>query len=529
MEQILKIQSEQAVQGVAIPGAFVGAKLADFIIPGNSGTYDLGKSYININVGLNNAKNTATGTGQPASATATDTALYNNEIVYIGDTGANTTVVPCSALVRNADMFSANRGMVESIRRVNTLRQLLWNFENDKAEMHDGLDKIGTFEGRRGLKNQTSSMVQIIGSNVNNAGVSDLDKKAQLLTRDFRIPLSDLFGVGSAMWNTDVYGDTRVHLELQPNLLAIQQLGGAEKTTAGDTGGINATYGAIDAQTNNAVGATVGVSVPLITTLEYINFQLDMPFYVGQAVNVTGEPVTGPNFDMNTIIDAIEYNEGTNGNNPPAGTRKCKIILRDAAYTNAQAGTETVNNIFIEALLSDSTNDKIEINRAEIVLSAMPGATGPSSIDYRTYSTEETQGNDLTNFNKQIIVEPNCDNLLIAHCPSGKTMPSQEWLNYRLAINNVDVCGNRDVAYQKPLHEDRLLRFFNNRSQNVSNISLNQLETSKAQDADANQLNFYPILETMPLTRDEKLVNLELNSTGGAKDVIFFKELVKTI
>ena len=528
MEQILKIQSEQAVQGVASPGAFVSAKLADFIIPGNSGTYDLGKSYININVGLNNAKNTATGTGQPASATATDTALYNNEIVYIGDVGGNTTNVPCSALVRNADMFSANRGMVESIRRVNTLRQLLWNFENDKAEQHDGLDKLGTFQGRRGKLNQTSSMVQIIGSNVNNKGDRDLDKKAQLLTRDLRIPLSDLFGVGSAMWNSDVYGDTRIHLELTPNLLDIAQLGGVEKTTAGDTDGINATYGAIDAQTNNAIGATVGVSVPLITTLEYLNAQLDMPFYVGQAVNVTGEPVTGANFDMNTIIDSIEYNEGTNGNNPPNGTRKCKIILRDPAYTNAQAGVETVNNIFIQALLSDSTNDKIEINRAEIVLSAMAGATGPSSIDYRTYSTEETQGNSLTSFNKQIIVEPNCDNLLIAHCPTGKTQPSKAWTNYRLAINNVDVCGNRDVAYGKPLHEDRLLRFFNNRSQNVSNISLNQIEVTKAQDADANQLKFYPIFETMPLTRDEKLVNLELNS-AGAEDIVFFKELIRTI
>ena len=533
MEQILKIQSEQAFQEIAKPGEFINAKLADFIIPGNTGAYDLSKSYININVGLDNAANTATGAGQPASATADDTALYNNEIAYQGDAAGNTTIVPTSAIVRNADMFSNNRGMVESIRRVNTLRQILWNFENDKAEQHDGLDKIGTFEGRRGKNNQTSSFVQIIGSNVNNAGVADTTKKAQLLTRDLRIPLSDLFGVGNAMWNSDYFGDTRIHLEVEPNLLAIQQLGGSETADSGATDGTNALYGGMVAYNGAGLGqlpngGTLGVSAPLVTLLSYTNFQLDFPFYVGQAVRVTATAATGGAQDKNTIIDSIEYNNGTNGTNPPNGTGQVKIILRDAVYTNATGGGENVTAVEMLALKSDATNDKIEINRAEIVLTQLPGVNAPEGIDYRTYSTEETQVVDQTSFNKQIIVEPNCDNLIIAHCPSGKTMPSEAWTSYRLAINNVDVCGNRDVPYSKPIHEDRLLRFFNNRSQNVSNMSLVQIETAKAQDADANQLKYYPILETMPLTRDEKLVNLELNS-AAAKDVIFFKELVKSI
>ena len=522
MEQILKIQSEQAFQEISTPGNFKSAKLADFIIPGGSGTYDLSKSYININVGLVNSPNA----GQPASATAADTALYNNEIVYNGAT--NSALVPCSALIRNCDMFSANKGMVESIRRNNTLRQLLWNFENDKAETLDGLDKIGTFQGRRGRGNRTSSMVQIIGSNVNNAGVAST-RSAHLLTRDFRIPLSDLFGVGKAMWNSDVFGDTRIHLEVEPNLLEIRRLGGFEDQEPGDIAGANANYGAIDDQVNNANGATVGVSIPLVTTLDYLNFQLDMPFYVGQAINVVGTPAVGAAFDVNTIIDAIEYNQGTNGTNPPNGSRKVRITLRDAVYTNAQGAPESVTGISIKALLSNNAQDKIDIIRSEIVLSQMPGVDGPSEIDYRTYSTEETQGVNQTQYNKQIVVEPNCHNLIVAHCPSGKTAPIQEWASYRMAINNVDVCGNRDVHFSKPIHSDRILRFFNNRSQNVSNISLAVIETDANQELGANQVPFYPILETMPITQTEKLVNLELNSVGGAKDVVFFKELSKSI
>jgi len=522
MEQILKIQSEQGFSETAKPTLFNNSKLIDLIVPGNMGSFDFSKSYININMECINTPSD----NQPASATAGDTALYNNEIIYNGHlTGTNSSqIVPCSALVRNADMFSANRGMVESIRRVNTLRQVLWNLENDKAEQHDGLDKIGTFQGRRGLKNRTSSLVQIIGSNVNNAGVADTTKKAQGLSRDFRVPLSDLFGVGNAMWNSDAFGDTRIHLEIEPNLLSIEQLGGEENTSA-----FGATFfGAMDDVTLTA-GQVLGSSaVPLVSTIAYFDFQLNYPFYVGQAVEVVATGATAGAVTVYSVIDSLEYNEGTNGANPPGGTQKVQITLRDAVITSA-AG-EAVTLVSVKALRSKAADDQIRINRAEIVLTQMPGVTAPENIDYRTYSTEETQGNAQTSYNKQIIVEPNCQNLIIAHVPSTSraTAPTQAWESYRLAINNNDVAGNRDIAYKKPLHEDRILRFMNNRGQNISNITLNQIDTKQIQGA-FNQIPFYPILETMPLTQEDKLVNLELNSNAGAQNVIFFKELTKSI
>jgi hypothetical protein len=538
MEQILKIQSEQSFAETAKPGDFINSKLADFIIPGNTGSYDLSKSYININMEIIPANTTQTdtqGTAQPAT-NDTDTALYNNEIIYNGNTGGASVaqIVPASALVRNADLFSAARGMVESIRKVNTLRQILWNLESDKAEQHDGLDKIGTFQGRRGKNNETSSLIQIIGSNVNNAGLADTTKKAAALTRDYRIPLSDLFGVGNAMWNSDVFHDTRIHLELEPNLLAIHQLGGEESTSVYDPAGVNVAWGACDDYTvasghgQLGAGEALGTVKPLITTIEYKEFQQDLPFYVGQAIRVRCTSANAGAQDYNVIIDAVEYNLGTNATNPPAGSQQVRIHTRTTCYTNA-GGAENITATRIDALKSGAANDQIQINRAEIVLSQMPGVNAPDSIDYRTYSTEETQGINQTNYNKQIVVEPNCQNLIIAHCASGQTAPLQEWESYRLSINNVDVVGNRDIAYGKPLHEDRMLRFFNNRGQNVSNMTLQTISVDDEQNGAANQIPFYPILETMPLTRDEKIVNLELNSAGGAKDVVFYKELVRTI
>ena len=331
MEKILKIQSEQgfsetAIANPAAVGQFINSKLVDFIIPGN-GTYDLSKSYVNINMEVV-SEQAGLGGLTPTGVTPADTAIYNNDIqLFSSDVAtaaaAGSFKVPCSMMVRNADIFSANRGMVESIRRVNTLRSVLSNIEDDKAEIHDGLDRFGAVNGRRGASNKTSSLVQIIGSNVNNAGVADVTQAALSLSRDYRIPISDLFGVGNAQWNGDVYGDTRIHLELQPNLLRVQQLGGSEEISTFDPAGVNLLWGqCVDYTVASGLGqlaaagalGTIAGGSPLVTSISYDDFQLNCPFYVGQAITVTGTTSVGPTaFTPNpVIIDAIEYNEGTN-------------------------------------------------------------------------------------------------------------------------------------------------------------------------------------------------------------------------
>jgi len=541
MESIIKISSEQGFAETWCPADIATApptqKLLDFIIPANTGTYDLGKCFINVNAEVVPKANA----NEPAN-TLNSSALYNNDIVMIQDTaGAKKVMGDFAQIVRNADMFSANRGMVESISRQNTLRQLLFNIENDKAEQHDGNLNLGNFQGRRGPSNSTSQLVQIMGSNVSVAGIADTSIKASNTTRDLRIPLSDLFGVGSALWNSDVYGATRIHLELDTTRLRIEQLGGSEDTSTFQPAGQNKTYGAIEPY--GGAGATLaplpntnglGTDNPLVTQIEYFDYELQMPFYVGQAIEVAFTNTAGAQTGY-AQISAVEYNEGTNSTNPPNGSKKVRISTALPLYTNATGGAENITAISIKALKSDPatgggvTGDQIRINNAEIVLTQLPSVNGPSSIDYRTYSTEETQGvAGLTSFNKQIIVEPNAQNLFIAHCPSGEILPSKEWTSYRLSIDNVDVSGNRDIVYNKPLHRDRILRTFNNRGQNISNFSLNAIEVGSAQLADANQLALYPIYETLPLTQAQKIVNLQLNAPA-IQDVIFYKELQKTI
>ena len=532
MEKIIKISSEQGFSQTYVPADVATApptlKLLDFVIPANTGTYDLGSCFINLNMEVIPGANA----NQPASATADD-ALYNDDIVleqkagiaYMGDV---------AQMVRNADMTCSERGMVESIRRVGLLRSVLWNMENDYAEQHDSNNNIGTFFGRRGIGNRTSSMLQIMGNNTSVAGVADTSIKASRISRDMRINLSDLFGVGSALWNTDIYGATRIHLELLPQNLKVYTNGGNEQADTFTGQGQNAAYGAIEAYTvasglgQLANGADLGSTNPLVTTLTYEDFQLNMPFFVGQAIQCDFTNTAGAQVAY-SIIDAIEYNLGTNATNPPAGTGQVRITTRDSLYNNGTGGAEDITGITIKALNSDETTTAIRINHAEIVLSNLPSVNGPDGIDYRTYSTEETQGAGALTYNKQLIVEPNAQNLIVANCATGANIPDKNWTSYRMAIDNVDVTGNRDVAQRQPLHRERILRTFNNRGQDISNLSLDLIGVAGTQGG-ANQIPFDPIFETLPLTQAQKIVNFKIvQGGGGAQDVVFFKELVKSI
>ena len=559
-ERILKLQSDQNFAEVAVPYAFT-QKLIDFRIPASGMTYDLSKSYINLNMQVDSVGNLDSNGAAIPGAVASDTALFNNDISFASKAnGAGAKrLASNSQLVRNADMFSASKGMVESIRRVNTLRNVLWNLENDSAEMRNGLDKSGVFEGRRGTGNKTSTLIQNIGQNVNAAGVADTTLKAQKLSRDFRIPISDLFGVGSSLWNTNYFSETRIHIELQPNQLFIEQLGGSEDTDTFDGQANTPAWGAMQSYDGGAStlatfpqGKGLGtVDAPLITTLIYDDVGLNFPFYVGQAVecafaNSVGAgsggmvaPATG------NIIESIEH---------ITNAVKTRLVAADATlYTNLVVGTvliifrnaiatagAVVQNLTAITLKASkgAATDTITINRAELVLSEVD-SDGPMGMDYTTYTTEETQGHaGLNNLTKQVMVEPACTNLIVANCDTGDLMSNQPWLYYRMAIDNVDVSGNRDIVWGESIHKDRMGRFFKNRNQRFTNSTLRQIACNVAQraygagpGAPGNQIAFYPILETMPLSQGTKIVNLELQGTTGndPKDLVFYKEIQKSI
>ena len=530
MEKIIKLQSDNQFTEQAIPGAFTTCKLLDFTIPGNA-TYDLGKSYISINAELILSDGASGAPAGKDTQATPDTALYNTTVAL--DAQAGTAFVSqCASMVRNAQLESQNRGMVESIRRVDTLRQCLYNLENDKQMQQERLENIGPQEGRRGPANLTTDMIQAVVRNVDNQDNAQLSLKSIGIDRDFRIPLSDLFGVGNAMWNGEVYGPTRMHLEMNTNKLVLQNCGGSEDTTNGPDGATK--YGQMVQQAAVAQGTDLST---METSLDYKDYGLNFPFYVGQAIDVTvTDSVAGAQAAVQVIIDSIQYNNG-NALATPTGDEKMTITTRTPYYSTPGAQGNANIDVLIKAYLPVLGTSLIRINKADIVLAEQVGVQGPSEIDYRTYVSEIQVGTG-NNYFHQYSVEPEAQNLIVASCDTGEIAPNRPWADYRISINNVDQTGNRSVGWADNLHQDRIMRFFNNRGQNVDNLSLSMISTSAIQgtnnDTRANQVDYYPLVETLPLTQVPKDVQLQINGGvfGGpaaVQDVILYKEIVKTI
>lgn len=525
MEKIIKLQSDNQFTEEAVPGTFTTCKLLDFTVPGN-GTYDLGKSFISINAEL---LLDDPGTGAPAGKLGTDTALYNCGLSMKTLAGSAVAFVQQSAsLVRNCQMESQNRGMVESIRRVDTLRQALFYLENDKQATQERTENIGTQEGRRGPGNLTSAHIQAVIRNVDNAGAAQLGLKSIGIDRDYRIPLSDLFGVGNAMWSGSVYGPTRIHLEMNTNLLQIVAMGGQE---AADTGPDETTvYGKMD-QTAD-VGANVGL-LTMVSTLTYKDYDLNFPFYVGQAINcsVTDSVRGAGPYVARVIIDSIDYSNN-NSNAAPGGNEKMTITTRTAWYTTPVGQAASNIDVTINAYNPDLTTSKIRINKADIVLAEQVGQMGPNEIDYRTY-VSEIQVATGANYFHQYQVEPEAQNMIICSCDTGNIAPNLAWNDYRISIDNIDQTGNRDVVYNSNLHQDRIMRFFNNRGQNVDSLTLSMINTNASQGNSnttrTQQVDYFPLLETLPITNVAKDVQIQMNGAAPLKDIILYKEVIKTI
>ena len=751
-EQIVKLLPTNKFSAESLPGGFTGSQLLDFNMPGGLGTFDLSNSYININASIIQEIDPANSAIQ-GLVVGKDTALFSTELeLRTGLTANDTYVVGCASLVRNAQMFSQNRGMVESIRRCDTLRQILYNLENDKKEIENGLNKFGTFNGRRGPSNKTSSFQNTVVNNTNANGVVDLNNKSYAIPRDLRIPLSDLFGVGNALWNGSVYGDTRINLELNINNLVLKQLGGLEDVTkipnsATDLppAGQGVSYGSCLNQPATTVVSTpfntltLGrPSNPAVVT-PYCDYGLNLPFHVGQSIvvngfdnflvsagvinsanlvapgtdytvgeyfklaastaagavreawvivkTITGGNATGPIGSIESTFsnpfDLVANNAGPGGGykltsillqdgvskladgtagagtgasiqvtglkvNGNIATRKAALtggagyavgdlgtftggtgdnatykvkavaagvvtelliidpghgysvddVLAGVKTTGAGAGLEIgvetvmsvapvaypaaqpaesaipeirviidsiqyapsdplqvntqpgggvtittrtpwytgdskrfgqlIKDVTIKADKASSALSKIRLNKAEIVLSVLAGVNGPSEIDYRTYTTDEQNGNGQASYFHQYQVEGEAQNLIVALCANNTITPIQTFNSYRMAIENVDQTGNRSVVFNSSLYQDRVIRFMRNRGQTPSNLTIQTKSTEEQQQEYLNQQLLSPILETLPISALPKAVTLNIEATSN-EQVILYKEITKTI
>jgi hypothetical protein len=500
--------------------------LVDFVIPRGL-TVDLSKSYIAFNTQINSAEvNVPSGVG-----------AYNNNL-FVNVDNSERFNVPNSALIRTARMV-CDRGQVESIRRLDTLSTALWGVSGDAEAKKSDMNVFGDFENGRGLGNKTSYFLDTVVNNTTPDGTLIADLKSKQAARDIKIPIKDIFnGVGDADdWSTDVFGETRIHLETNWNKVQSYALGGAEGTSLS----FDATTHWGDMAAINAVGAT-GIITVLDTVVEYTavplkggQFEYTLPFHVGEKVIISGTTaptaggastpmVTSGTNDLQQVIKQIEFLDG-------AGNGKCRITFEGAIWQNITGVEVNVTAIKLNAVVNQVNT--VVVNSAQLVLYTVDNEEPSENYTYKTWTTEEDNGNGLQYFNRQYLVEPECCNLIVAHANNGQILPNRGYIDYRIAIDNVDQTGNRSVAPDSPLQFDRLQRCLVENADIGWNNAQMKFYQNSATQALALQSPISIIAETMPITPAFKKVGLELTGIAagnqGIEQLVLYKQITKTI
>ena len=298
MDKIIKITSQQgfAASWTNAETTPSSLSLVDWVIPANM-TVDLSRSYMSFNSQINNTTN--------------DTPI-NARWVFNADAG-NDMNVPTAALIRNISVRN-NRGLVESVRKADTLACGLWGLTNSSETRKNDLNTFAKYVNGRGSGNYTSVQLDCVTDNTspNGQNVNTLHTSGNL-DRDIKIPLKDVLGIGGAeAYSTSIMGETRIHAELNFGDLTSEQLGGDELTSIMFDG--STAYGAMEGDTV-ADGAAFGFE--LISSGGYGDWQYLNPFFVGAQVilNAIATPSAGgagvPILKTTTITSMRYQNDNT--------------------------------------------------------------------------------------------------------------------------------------------------------------------------------------------------------------------------
>ena len=443
MDNVIKLNSQQSLFNS-------NNRLVDLVIPGNSGVYNLSETYIAIDMNVSGLEPNVAASGLPAEgqlAEVPGAALPSTSAiadVRLGITHQSTgasiydqCAVPVETLVRNASMFSETRGKVEDIRRVDALRATMKAYTQDLEDV-----EAASLTGMppMGKSNPWSS-----GRFAIMVGVGDTESKYK--NREVRIMLKDLFNIGSAeAWDTSVYGDTHIHLELNLNRLQLQQnLAGALDTEPWDR-----------FYHNNQVAASVtrpanikykeALEVKLTTSAETTrNFdsiemaiQYDSleqsPFWVNQILNVqttiTGTPggasakvypTSGDN--RWAVIKSITWDKTTKRVTLGFGTGSHVLVI---AGSIGAAGIQIVREVCgIEMVPDAGTTDKLDshlsIDTIELTAVRRPEMDkGPPQIQYTQFLTTSDQWSNGTSLNRSYFLPANTTNAFMVF-PSANT------------------------------------------------------------------------------------------------------------
>jgi len=479
-DKIIKINSLQG-------GPFTASNNRwDYVIPSGA-TYDLSKSYIQLNTTVN-----YDGYGS--------TPVWNPKIDYLqNDLATASNLTPDNvALVKNCHLNSRKYGQLENIRRVDQLKMALHAYTKSREERQGDLFKgLNQDPGRMNVK--LSPLVEYHGEGSNNSKAVEFP---------IRVPLSDMFNLGAVRtFDTNALGECRIHVEAN-----LERFKASQDTT------LEAEY--------STMGDVVaeGDVTELITTLRFDRLE-DSPYYVGMSLrfNATGVGGAANIVNEDAVVSSIAWERANNSN---AG----RITLTLAS----SIGTLTAGQSYVDitASITPMGGDmNLQFNYAELVLQE----TDPAQTDglsWTTWSTEEDDGLEQTSFSKMYTLESSAVNLLTVFPDddTGLLSKNDNLSDYRLRLDNEDL-ENRNVDFHKPLYYDKVVSTLLNMNKPVHRlVEQNHYNDFADQTEENTGAKITTIMTHCPLTPNPKLLQMNINgSATGVKKITLFKENVRQI
>jgi hypothetical protein len=508
MDKVIKLPSRQGFAETFASGtAPTQLNILDFTIPRDMGNISLSQSYVSIQTEILNDDT------QPVNAST-----------FLDVAGGEKINVPNSALVRNCYLRNEKDGLVESIRRQDTLKCGLFGMLGNAEDRKNDLNTLANYNDGRGAKIYTSYYLDRVVENTDPSGsVIDTQETSRNIPRDLKIPLSDIFGVCETdSYDTNARGATDIHLETNMKHLRAQIFGGSEDTTDGFDGATK--QGAMGNQNGLAAGATI---TSVETSLAYGDYGFTFPFFVGEKVLFSATASAGASpVDVPVVIESIKFQEDNTQTPPSSVNNKMNITFSTAAYTNATGAPVNITGILIKAKVDQVLT--IQVNKAELVLHKTE-EPADEVIEFSTYTSQEDNGNGLQSFNKSYLVEAEANAFMVAMANNGAILPNRTTESYRYAIDNVEQTGNRDVGVGSPLQYDRLQRCLDNQLRvPFRNAQLKFYRNTETQ-ANAYAVPVSMIAETAPITGSHKMVNLSVECTAGLQQVIVYSHMKKSI
>jgi len=460
MDNIVKLPSQQALFNNT-------NNLADFVIPGNSGVYDLSSTYIAISLRTENIALDATegaqgaipaAGGLPAASAIADMRLAFDHGSLGGSIYAD-TAVPIETLVRDCSMFSSTRGKIEDIRRSDSLRATRKAYLQDMSDV-----QTAALVGAAGMA-KTNPWAS--GSFAQLVGVGEVS--SQYRSHELRIYLKDLFNIGVAEeWDSAVYGDTRIHLELNIDRLKLRQnLGNAAPSAwtrnyhSVTTGRDAAAYQTADLIVVSSPQAAATDTSGITMKAEYESLE-DSPFWVNQMVTVETlvtvdagvTPGAAGFFPANAdsrvgVIKGISWDKTTKKITLDLGGVTSSIPTLTGAVVDGVKMAQTVVGTNVTAASIADAN--LVYQSMELTATRAPVSSGPSQIQYTQYMTQQDQFSSSLELTRSYYLPPQTTNCIIVLPAPGTTdgsdiLGSARLTDYRFSINGENVT-NRPVPY----------------------------------------------------------------------------------